>query len=121
MPDYGSKVTDKAIAATEKKLRAIYKKAGDELREKLTEYTEQFQRKDAEMRAALEAGEITKAAYDQWKTGQVFIGKQWKKKVQQAAEIMHNANKEAALIVGQNRLDVFAENFNFCAFTNILN
>ena len=116
MPDYGSMIADKAIAKTEKQLRAIYKKAGKELQKKLAEYTAHFEKKDAEMRAALEAGEITKAAYDSWKTGQVFIGKQWRKKVDQAAEIMDKANKEAALLVGQNRLNVFAENYNHAAF-----
>lgn len=116
MADYRSKITDKAIADTEKQLRAIYTKAGKELRKKLEEYTDRFQRLDAEKRAALEAGEITKAAYDQWKRGQVFIGKQWQKKVEQAAEILHHANEEAALLVGANRMNVFAENYNFTAF-----
>ena len=104
------------MSETEKQIRKIYEQAGKDLQKKLAEHTARFKRKDAEMRKALEAGEITKAAYDQWKSGQVFIGKQWEKKVDQAAEIMLKANEEAAKIVQQGRMDVFAESYNFAAF-----
>ena len=116
MADYGSRLADQAMSETEKKLRRIYQQAGKDLKKKLAEYTARFERKDKEMRAALEAGEITKEAYDSWKTGQVFIGKQWEKKVDQAAEILLNANSEAAKVIQQGRLDVFAESYNFAAF-----
>ena len=116
MPDYGSRLADNAMTQTEKQLRKIYQKAGKDLKKKLEEYTERFKRKDAEMRAKLEAGEISKLAYDQWKTGQVFIGKQWEKKVDQAAEILLKANAEAALIVNKGQINVFAESYNFASY-----
>ena len=116
MPDYGSKVADKAIIQAERKIRAIYKQAGNELKKKLAEFTARFEEKQAEMLALRDAGEITKEAYSKWIRGQVFIGKQWKAKIDQAAKIMDSANKEAVLIVNKGRLNVFAENYNFEAY-----
>ena len=116
MADYGAKVADKAIDATTKKLRKIYEKAAEELREKLVSFNERFAKKQTEMRAKLEAGEITKAAYESWLRGQVFIGRQWAQKADQAARIMMDANKEAAQLVRKGKLNVFAENYNYTAY-----
>lgn len=116
MPDYGSQVADKAIEKTAKQLRAIYKKAAAEIKKKMADFQTRHEAKQKEMFAKLENGEITKAAYDSWMRGQVFIGKQWGQKADQAAKIMQEANKEAALLVKQNKLNVFAENYNFAAY-----
>lgn len=116
MADYGSKVADKAISETEKKLRKVYEKAAKELREKLVSFNERFAKKQTEMRAKLEAGEVAKAAYESWLRGQVFIGRQWAQKADQAARIMTDANKEAAQLVRKGKLNVFAENYNYTAY-----
>lgn len=116
MADYGSRIADKAIDATSRKVRKIYKQAGKELQEKLEEFSAKHIVKQKEMLAKLDAGEITKAAYTSWMKGQVFIGKQWQNKVDQAARIMLSANAEAAKIVRQGKMDVFAENYNFAAY-----
>ena len=116
MPDYGTRVADKQIDQTAAKIRAIYRKAEEELREKLADFQRKYEKKNKEMLAKLEAGEITKKEYQRWLSGQVFIGKQWQDKVDQAAKIMNDANREAAEVVRTGRLYVFAENYNFSAF-----
>lgn len=114
--DYGARVADKAIEEVEKKLRKVYEKAAKELRGKLVSFNERFAKKQAEMMAKLKAEEITKAAYESWLRGQVFIGRQWAQKADQAARIMLEANKEAAQLVRKGKLNVFAENYNYTAF-----
>lgn len=116
MADYGERVADNAISATEKKLRKIYEQASKELRGKLVGFNEKFAKKQAEMRTRLEAGEITKEAYESWLRGQVFIGRQWAQKADQASRMMTDANKEAAQLVRQGSLNVFAENYNYTAY-----
>ena len=116
MPDYGSRVADSAIDQTTKQLRKIYQKAAKELKQKLADFQQKHKEKQKEMLQKLENGEITKAAYDSWMRGQVFIGKQWEIKADQAVRIMQDANKEAALLVRKNKLNVFAENYNYCAY-----
>ena len=116
MPDYGSVVADKAIAQTARKIREIYKNAGYELRKKFDVFMKRHQAKGKEMLRKLVNGEITQAEYHSWMRGQVFIGKQWQEKIDSAAKIMNNANKEAVAIVNERRMNVFAENYNYAAF-----
>ena len=116
MPDYGARVADQAIAETARQLRKVYRQAAKDLREKLAEFTARHLAKDAEKRALLEAGKITKAEYESWLRGQVFIRKQWKEKIEQASRIMDNANQAAAKIVRANKFGVFAENYNYAAY-----
>lgn len=116
MPDYGSTVTDKAIDQTARKIARIYKQAAKELKGKLKDFNQHKKAKQKEMLAMVKNGEITKQAYQSWLSGQVFIGKQWQDKVDQAVRVMQNANAEAALVVNHGRLDVFAENYNFASY-----
>lgn len=116
MADYGSWVADKAIEQTAKKIRTVYRQAADELRKSMAEYTERFKKKQARLLKQLDAGEITKAAYESWMRGQVFIGERWKEKIDQTVRIMQNANAEAVLIVTKRKMNVFAENYNYAAY-----
>ena len=116
MPDYGSVVADKAIAQTSRKVRSVYRQAGEELHKKLSDFEERYRSKSIEMLKKVDAGEITKGVYQSWLKGQVFIGKQWKAKIDSAARIMNDANKEAVSIVNLRKMDVFAENYNFTAY-----
>lgn len=116
MPDYGSKVADRAVAETARKIHAIYERAAKDLKKKLSAFTARYRAKQKEMLSKLESGDITKAAYDSWIRGQVFIGNQWKEKLDQAVRIMEKANEEAAQVVSTGRLNVFAENYNYAAY-----
>ena len=116
MSDYGSIIADKAIAATAKKITSVYRKAAKELQSKLNEFTARFKEQQKIKLAQLEAGEITKSAYGSWLRGQVFIGNQWNKKLDQAVRVINDANNEAASLVKNGRLNVFAENYNYAAY-----
>lgn len=114
--DYGAKVADKAIQSTAKQIHKIYQQAAKDLQEKLADFKKKHKAKQAEMLAKLEKGEITEAAYQSWMRGQVFIGKEWEDKIDQAIKTVEEANKQAVLLVSTNRLDVFAENYNHAAY-----
>lgn len=116
MPDYGSRVADKAIETTARKIRKVYKQAAEELSKKFDDFLEKHREKGAEMLEKLKNGEITQAVYHSWMRGQVFIGKQWQNKIASAVQIMNEANIEAAKIVSAGKLNVFAENFNHAAY-----
>jgi SPP1 gp7 family putative phage head morphogenesis protein len=116
MPDYGSQVADKAIAQTARKIRDVYKKAMFDLRDKMDGYMRKHLQKNMELLAKLEAGEITKVEYDDWLARHVFRGKQWDDKLDLAAKIMNDANREAMAIVNKGKFFVFAENYNHAAY-----
>lgn len=116
MPDYGAKIADKAFDQTTRKIREVYRKAAVDLQDKLKEFNLRHAAKQKEMLKKLEDGEITKAAYESWMRGQVFIGKQWKEKIDSTVKTISTANRQAASIVQKGRTHVFAENYNYAAY-----
>ena len=116
MPDYGSRIADKAIDQTARKIRSVYKDAWFDIKAKMDAFQKRHLAKGKEMFNKLANGEITQAEYHAWMRGQVFIGKQWDQKLDQIAKIMDEANKEAMGIVRFGTFNVFAENYNFEAY-----
>ena len=114
--DYGSQAADKTVRRIENRIRRVYSKARKDLQKELDEFTRKFKAKDAQKRALLKAGKITIYQYDDWLGGQVFIGNQWRAKINHCTDILADANKQALNIVNGDRLDVFAENANYIAY-----
>lgn len=116
MPDYGAKMADRAIKTVERKIRRTYRTAQKELQEKLSEFVIKHQAKEKTMLDKVKKGLITEQDFKNWQTGQLFMEKQWKDKLDQVTRILFNANQEAAKVVHEQKLDVFAENYNHEAF-----
>lgn len=116
MSDYGSNVADKAIKDIERKIRQIYKQAQKELTEKLNDFLAKKAIKIQQKQKELADKLITEQEYKNWLKGQLFMEKQWKDKLDQATKIMNSANEQAAKIVHQGKLNVFAENYNYSAY-----
>lgn len=116
MPDYGAKMADRAIKTVERKIRRTYRTAQKELQEKLSEFVIKHQAKERTMLDKVKKGLITEQDFKNWQTGQLFMEKQWKDKLDQVTRILFNANQEAAKVVHEQKLDVFAENYNHEAF-----
>ena len=116
MADYGSKVAEKTISVLEKKLHSIYVQAAKELKAKLEGFAKAHAARDKQKRELVKAGLMTESEYRSWLRGQVFMEKQWKDKLDQATRIMNQANEEAAKLVHEKKLNVFAENYNHQAF-----
>ena len=116
MRDYGSRITDKAVAKSLRKIQRVYAQAEKELNQKLLAFRIRFAMKQKQMSADLASGKISKAAYESWMRGQVFTGKRWQKKVDQAVNIFGWANKQAHKIINKIKLWVFSENYNKYAY-----
>ena len=116
MPDYGAKMADRAIKTVERKIRRTYRTAQKELQENLSEFVIKHQAKEKTMLEKVKKGLITEQDFKNWQTGQLFMEKQWKDKLDQVTKILFNANQEAAKVVHEQKLDVFAENYNHEAF-----
>ena len=116
MRDYGSKITDKAVAQSLVKIQRVYAQAEKELNRKLKAFRKRFEIRQKQMMKDLSAGIITKAEYESWMRGQVFTGKRWQQKVNQAASIFGWANKQAHKIINKIKLWVFSENYNKYAY-----
>lgn len=117
MSDPGTRAADRAVAAVERRLLDVYKKAKAEITRTLREYNKRFRAEDAAKHAAVEAGELTQEAYDEWKRRAVFRGKQWEAAANHCTDVMADANRQALNIVRGKQIDVFAENATYQAYS----
>lgn len=108
--------TDKTFSQLESRISKMYREAQKDLRQKLADFTRHHKIKDAEMLRKLKAGEITQAQYQQWITGQVFVGNQWKQKIEQINNSIKNVMQGASNLTHNKSMDVFAENANYTAY-----
>jgi len=94
------------------RLHKIYAQASRELTEKADSFFKQFEKKDAEMRALYEAGEITKHRWIAWRENQMMTGKRWNDLRDTMAQRMTSANQIAARYMNHELPSVYAHNWN---------
>lgn len=116
MPDYGATVADKAIRGIDRKLQQTYKTAREELEEKLKDFEKRHAARDAMMRQRVQDGKMSQQEYQDWLAGQVFIRGQWQDKIRQVSAVLTDHDQQAANIINERKLDVFAENYNHEAY-----
>lgn len=80
-PDLAHRLTDQELAALEKRIAAEYKKAADELTDKIDAYFDSFKKRDAETKALIgtivNGREYTEKDYQQWRLAQIGRGKRF--------------------------------------------
>lgn len=115
--DRAHELTDKELAALEKRIKGAYRKAYKELRAKVDAYFESFKKRDAEMRALLERGEIAEEKYKLWRLAQIGRGERFEALRDEVARRMTNANIEAMAYVNDATPGLYALNHNYAAYT----
>lgn len=116
MADPGTLFTDKRQALIESRLRKVYGDAQKTLKRRLKEHTDKYKAKDKIKRQQVKDGTLTQGAYESWVQGQVFIGQQWKDKIESVNDIIRRANQTATDIVNGERRAVFGENVTYQAY-----
>lgn len=123
MKDYGHEETEKILKSIEARLHKEYKKATDEVQGKLRDYLDRFAKKDETWRKWVndvkeEPKEYKKRLkeYQDWRVGQMAIGKRWQEMKETLAEDYHHTNDIAKQIVYGNMPEVYAINHNYGTF-----
>lgn len=114
--DAGQKQTDKILEGMERKLSKVYSEASIGVQEKLDNYMRKFEAKDSRKLDLLERGEITKAEYKQWRTGQIMTGKRWAEMQTVLATDLANTNVIAASIINEHTPEAYATGMNYGTF-----
>lgn len=113
-PDLAHRLTDQKLAALEKRIAAEYRKAADELTEKINAYFESFKKRDAETKALIgtivNGREYTEKDYQQWRLAQIGRGKRFEALRDRIAERMTNANEVAAAYINGDMPKIYAMN-----------
>lgn len=115
--DEAHRRTDKKLAELETRIAAEYKKAADELSEKIKDYFERLKERDAVQAEMLLNGEITKQEYIQWRLAQIGRGKRFQALRDRIAERMTHANEVAAAYINDQTPGIYSLNRNYAAYT----
>lgn len=116
-PDEAHAITDLYLSDIGKRLKQEYAQAAKEVQDKLDDYLRRFRAKDHIKRKQLSAGEITQQEYNQWRTGQIMIGKRWEEMRDTLAQDLRNVDLIARSIIDGYMPEVYALNHNYATFT----
>ena len=116
-PDEAHVWTDEELSKLERRIRAEYKKASKELQGTIDDYFAKFKKRDEEMKALLDAGEITENHYKQWRLAQIGRGERFEALRDKIAERMTRANETAVAYVNDATPGIYSLNRNYAAYT----
>lgn len=120
-PDLGHQLTDKQLAALERRIAKLYREAGDELQETINAYFEQFKQRDEEMKALIgtvqNGAEWTEADYKQWRLNQIARGERYQALRDKLAQRMTDANAVAVAYTNDATPGIYSLNRNYAAYT----
>lgn len=110
------KLIEKDLKSLELKQAKIYKEAQADLKAEIEAYFDSFKEEDEEKKAALEAGEITKEEYKQWRIKTMLKGKRYEALRDKIAKRYLEANKDSAKLRNDTSRSVFATAHNYEAY-----
>ena len=111
------KWTDKELEILEKRIAKVLKEAEKDIEKEVKEYFAKFKLRDKEMQALVDAGEITKAEYQQWRLTQIGRGQRFEALRDKVAERYTQANEVANAYVNDMTPSIYSLNRNYEAYT----
>ena len=119
--DLGHQLTDKKLAALERRIAKLYREAGEELQTTIDAYFEQFAKRDEEMKALIgtvqNGKEWTEADYKQWRLNQIGRGERFKALRDKVAQRATEANAVAVSYTNDATPGIYSLNRNYAAYT----
>lgn len=116
MIDPAHEETEKLLKEIENRITKEFRQAEKEIQEKLDDYMKRFQTKDKIWQKWVKDGVKTQKQYDEWRVGQIAIGKRWEEMRDTIAQDCNNANKIARSIVYEHMPEVYAINHNYATY-----
>ena len=114
--DPAHEATERLIAKMEKDIAKEYRQASGEVGEKLADYLNRFAKKDETWRRWVEEGKKSAKEYQEWLTGQAFMGKRWEDMKNALSDDLVNAHKRAEKIANGYRAEAYAVNHNYATY-----
>lgn len=120
-PDLGHQLTDKELAALEKRIASVYREAWDDLEKTVIDYFEQFIERDEKMKKLIgtvqNGKEWTEQDYEQWRLAQIGRGERFDDLAVKVAERYTRANEVAVAYVNDATPGIYSLNRNYAAYT----
>lgn len=119
-PDEAHIWTDAELEKLERRIAAEYKKAADELTDKINAYFESFKKRDAETKALIgtivNGREYTEKDYQQWRLAQIGRGRRFEALRDRIAERMRTAKDVANDYINDTTAGIYSLNRNYAAY-----
>lgn len=116
MSDQAHDYAERKIAEFQAEVWEVYQQAQVDAQEALAKFLKRFEKEDAKRRELVEKGEMTKAEYKAWRSGQILRSKQLSSTLDQVSQAMTEANQVAMAALAGKLPEVYAENANYSAF-----
>lgn len=116
MADSAHNTAERELEAFKSDVQATFKQAQDEAQKTLDEFLEQFREEDEKRRAQVNAGELSKKEWMEWRKSKLLQGERLKNTLERVAQAYTNANKIAVEALNGRLPKVYAENANFGAW-----
>lgn len=113
MSDRGHELTDGILEELEGEIKNQYRKAVDDVEQKLRDYLEKTEKGRLEQKALLDAGQITKKQYNDWVYRHTMVGKRWEAMRDSLASDLVHADAVAMGMIKGKMPDVYALNKNY--------
>ena len=114
--DDGQKATEKKLKQIEARINREYKQAVDEIEIELSDYLRRYEKKDETWRRWVEEGVKTQKEYEQWRLGQMAVGKRWNDQKEIIAHQLFEVSEDAKNKIKSICPEVYAENFNYSTY-----
>ena len=108
--------TDRELEDLEKRIAQVYKEAEKDLDKEVKEYFAKFKLRDKEMKALVDAGEMTEADYQRWRMTQIGRGQRFEALRDKMAERYTQANEVANAYVNDLTPSIYSQNRNYEAY-----
>ena len=116
MGDQAHDFAEQKIAEFQADVWETYQQAQADAQEALAKFLKRFEKEDVKRRELVEKGEMTKAEYKSWRSGQILRSRQLSSTLDQVSQAMVNANQVAMAALSGKLPEVYAENANYSAF-----
>ncbi len=114
--DKGQNTTDNVLKDAEDRINSEYKQAIEGIESELNDYLARFELKDKKWQEWVKDGKKTEQEYQQWRIGQMAVGKRWSDLQESIAEGLYEVNEASKNYIMSVCPEVFAENYNFSAY-----
>ena len=114
--DDGQRETERILKSIEKRINHEYAVAIGEIEDELASYFARFEKKDETWRRWVASGERTREEYQQWRVGQMAVGRRWTDQKDAIARQLVNTSKTAQGYVRKYSSEIYVENFNFSTY-----
>lgn len=122
--DIGRESADKELERLERHIQKIFRDCGKSLQQDIADYFSHLATRDAEMKAALDAGKYplpdgvtAEEYYKQWRLNQFMRGQRYIVLQAKCADMIANAHEQAIAYTNDCMATIYADNRNFTAFT----